>query len=227
LAGALPLSAVSIDFGDWPESVSFASAFLITFDTAADHSPGSSQGSLASIPGVVTISNTGVVYNYWNSLSGTVGNRQAADGSLIPGRGVLLGAGYGVSYVEIAFANGYNAVAMDIAELNNPAMDAFAGSAFVQVFGAGWTPLAGGATVTGPAPTFLAFRSEESNIRGIRIYSNAASSRPVIDNLSAGEWSTRPDPEPVAIPEPSSLTLLLVPVLFLLARNYPIINRLQ
>jgi hypothetical protein len=142
------------------------------------------------------------------------------DSSTIPGRGVLLGPGYGSSYLEIALSNSYSAISLDIAELNNPGMDAFAGSATVQLYGAGWLPLAGGSVVVGPNPTLLVLRSEGRDIRGVRIASNAASSRPVIDNFAAGDWSA-------AVPEPGSGTLLFAAALLFAVAKLRIHSNLQ
>jgi hypothetical protein len=203
-AGSLPVRAASLYSGDWPDSVQFTPSITVNFDSAQDQNPIYALGSTASLPGLVTFTNA-TVYNYWTSLLGSVGSTQAPDGSTTPGRGVLIGS-TATTPLEISLAAGFTAIALHVAEVNSTGFNLFTGTANVQLFGAGWQPLPDAQIILGPNPTFLAAASDV-DIRGVRIYSNATGTRPVIDNFSAGQWAAGPlEPlpgePPVGVPEP-------------------------
>jgi hypothetical protein len=221
-AGSLPVRGASVYLGEWPDSVQFTPSFTVKFDAAQDKTPIYADGSTASQPGLVTFVNA-TVFNYWSSVLGAVGALTGPDGSTIPGRGVLIGPA-APSPLEISLTAGFNAVALHVAESNSAGFDLFTGSANVQFFGAGWQLLPDAQVIVGPNPTFLAVKSD-ADIRGVRIYSNASGTRPVIDNFSAGHWAAGPvgpPPEepPTGVPEPLYTGLIGAALLLLVRKSH-------
>jgi hypothetical protein len=223
---------------DWNHEILFSPSSTITFDAARDQSPGAALCSTASVTGAVAFSSSGacVVYNYWSAFFAHVGDTVAPDGSPLPGRGVLIGPGYGF-YVQIQFLAEVTAVTMNVASLNNPDLNEFAGGVRVELYdvqGSTWTAVPEAFLTTGPDPSFVGIASG-APIGGVRISSVAPQTKPAVDNVAIGSWRQVPTgpegppagdpvPEDVFVPEPAGLGLAAGAVLLICLKGRKIRN---